>query len=121
MSVAIEKNTVVSLSYELADTDGVVLEKTDSPITYLHGGHHGIFPRVEEALEGKRAGDECSVRLEPEDAFGDYDAQLIRIEARNLQRSTFDPLRSTFDPLRSTFDPQRSTFDPQRSTFDLIR
>lgn len=84
MSVAIEKNTVVSLNFELADTDGVVLEKTDSPITYLHGGHHGIFPRVEEALEGKRAGDECSVRLEPEDAFGDYDAQLIRIEARNL-------------------------------------
>ena len=83
MSVAIEKNTVVSLSYELADTDGVVLEKTDSPITYLHGGHHGIFPRVEEALEGKRAGDECSVRLEPEDAFGDYDEERLFVEPRS--------------------------------------
>lgn len=84
MSVAINKDTVVSLSYELRDAEGEVLEKADQPLTYLHGGYHGIFPRVEAALEGKAVGHECAIDLEPEDAFGEYDSDLIRVEARNL-------------------------------------
>ena len=79
----ITKNTVVSLSYELFDTDGKLIEKTDGPIDYLHGGYQGIFPLVEEALAGKAAGEFCRVRLEPDDAFGDYDAQLVHLEPRN--------------------------------------
>jgi FKBP-type peptidyl-prolyl cis-trans isomerase SlyD len=79
----IEKNTVVSLNYELSDTDGKTIEKTDSPIEYLHGGYDGIFPLVEQALAGKSAGETCRVRLEPDDAFGDYDAGLVHIEPRN--------------------------------------
>ena len=47
---------------------------------YLHGGHSGIFPKVEEALNFKQVGDSISVTLEPEDAFGDYDAKLVRME-----------------------------------------
>ena len=42
----IEKDTVVSLSYELSDLTGQVMEKPDSPISYLHGGYDGIFPMV---------------------------------------------------------------------------
>lgn len=84
MSVTIGKNTVVSLSYELLDGQGGVIEKTDEPITYLHGGYHGIFPRVESELEGKAVGHECQLDLEPADAFGDFDAGLIRVEPRNL-------------------------------------
>ncbi len=78
----IAKNTVVSLTYELAEGSGDLIEKTDSPISYLHGGHHGIFPAVEAALEGKKAGDQCSVTLEPNDAFGEFDEDLIREEPR---------------------------------------
>ena len=73
----------MSLNYELHDTDGKLIEKTDGPIEYLHGGHDGIFPRVEQALSGKNVGDSCRVRLEPEDAFGDYDADLVHLEPRN--------------------------------------
>jgi FKBP-type peptidyl-prolyl cis-trans isomerase SlyD len=79
----IAKNTVVSLTYELFDTDGKLIEKTDGPIEYLHGGYQGIFPLVEQALTGKAAGETCRVRLEPEAAFGDYDAQLVHLEPRN--------------------------------------
>ena len=79
----IAKNTVVSLTYELFDTDGKLIEKTDGPIDYLHGGYQGIFPLVEQALAGKAAGEICRVRLEPDDAFGDYDAQLVHLEPRN--------------------------------------
>jgi len=79
----IAKNTVVSLTYELFDTDGKLIEKTEGPIEYLHGGYQGIFPLVEQALTGKAAGETCRVRLEPEAAFGDYDAQLVHLEPRN--------------------------------------
>jgi FKBP-type peptidyl-prolyl cis-trans isomerase SlyD len=81
--VQVGKNTVVSLTYELLDTDGNSIEKTDSPIDYLHGGYDGIFPLVEKALAGKNAGDTCRVRLEPDDAFGEYDAGLVHLEPRS--------------------------------------
>jgi FKBP-type peptidyl-prolyl cis-trans isomerase SlyD len=81
--VQIGKDTVVGLSYELLDADGKVIEKTAEPFEYLHGGYRGIFPLVEKALAGKRIGDRCRVRLEPDDAFGEYDAELVHLEARN--------------------------------------
>jgi len=80
----IAKDTVVSLTYQLTGTDGKVIERTEEPISYLHGGYEGIFPLVEHALEGKEQGFSCEVRLEPDDAFGDYDAELVRVEARKL-------------------------------------
>jgi FKBP-type peptidyl-prolyl cis-trans isomerase SlyD len=79
----IEKNTVVSVSYELLDASGKLIEKTSAPVTYLHGGYEGIFPRVETALQGKSVGEKCEVRLAPEDAFGEYDAELVRVEPRD--------------------------------------
>lgn len=79
----IEKNTVVSLNYKLHDTSGKLIEQTSAPVTYLHGGYDGIFPRVESTLQGKSVGEQCEVRLEPVDAFGDYDAELVRTEPRD--------------------------------------
>lgn len=79
----VAKDTVVALSYELFDTDGNLIEKTDQPIEYLHGGYDGIFPLVERALDGKNIGDTCRVRLEPDDAFGEYDAELVHVEPRS--------------------------------------
>ena len=80
----IKKNSVVSLSYELSDADGTPIEKTDAPVSYLHGGHDGIFARVQQALEGKQAGFECRVQLTPEEAFGRYQPELVRTESRKL-------------------------------------
>lgn len=79
----VEKNTVVSLNYELTDASGKILEKTDIPISYLHGGYDGIFPLVEEALQEMEIGYSCSISMEPEDTFGEYDAELIRVEPRD--------------------------------------
>ena len=84
MSIQIGKDTVVSLSYELSDTSGKVIEKTKAPITYLHGGYDGIFPLVESALQGKRVGDNCKITLVPDDAFGEYDAKMVRSEPKSL-------------------------------------
>jgi FKBP-type peptidyl-prolyl cis-trans isomerase SlyD len=79
----VAKDTVVALSYELFDVDGNLIEKTDAPIEYLHGGYDGIFPVVEQALDGKSVGESCRVRLEPDDAFGEYDAELVHVEPRD--------------------------------------
>jgi len=80
----IAKDTVVSLRYELIDVNGgAVLEKSNDPISYVHGGYDGIFPTVEEALHGKNIGDTVSVKMEPDDAFGEYDHDLVRVESRD--------------------------------------
>jgi len=75
-------NTVVTMTYELKDADGVVLESSDQPVAYLHGGYDGTFPKIEEAVDGHDIGYETTIQLEPEDAFGDYDPELLKIEAR---------------------------------------
>lgn len=80
----IAKDTVVSLQYVLTDATGALLEKTEQPVTYLHGGYDGIFPLVEERLQGKDVGERCVVDMEPDDAFGEYDHDLVRVEPRSL-------------------------------------
>lgn len=78
----IGKDTVVSLTYELTEQGGELLESTDHPISYLHGGYDGIFPMVESALDGKSAGHTCSVTMAPSHAFGEFDDDLVREEPR---------------------------------------
>lgn len=73
-------NTVVTLTFQLYDDAGTLLEETDEPIAYLHGGQSGMLPKLEEALTMKKAGDEVTVKVEPADAFGDYDPELVKIE-----------------------------------------
>ena len=74
-------NTVVTLTFELFDADGVLLEASQEPISYLHGGHSGMLPKVEEALSMKKPGDAVSVDVEPADGFGDYDPELVKLES----------------------------------------
>ena len=79
----ISANTVVSLDVTLSDIWGNLIEQSQEPVQYLHGGHGDIFPVVEAALEGKQEKDSIEVRLEPEDAFGDYDEELLRMQPRS--------------------------------------
>ena len=76
----ISANSVVTISFKLFDAANQLLEESPEPIVYLHGTHSGIFPKIEETLNGKSVGDAISVTLEPVDAFGEYDAKMIRLE-----------------------------------------
>ena len=78
----IVKNTVVSLAYKLSDAQGNLIEESDEPMVYLHGGYDGTFPKIEEALDGQEAGYQTQLQLEPQDAFGEYDPDLVKVEAR---------------------------------------
>ncbi len=74
----IDDDTLVSIDVEMYDAQGNLLEKSDEPLTYLHG-HGDIFSRIEEELSGKEAGADVSVHIEPEEAFGDYDPELVTL------------------------------------------
>ena len=69
--------------YKLSDAQGNLIEESDEPMVYLHGGYDGTFPKIEEQLDGHEPGYEAQVQLEPQDAFGDYDPELVKIEPRD--------------------------------------
>lgn len=75
------KNRVISLDVELFDIWGNLIEHPPEPVQYLHGEYGDIFPVVEAALDGKSAKDRVDLRLEPEDAYGDYNADLLHVES----------------------------------------
>lgn len=79
----IVQDTVVSLDVQLSDVHGNLIQRTAEAVQYLHGGYEGIFPAVEAALQGKIPGESVEVRLEPEDAFGNYDAELVQLAERS--------------------------------------
>jgi FKBP-type peptidyl-prolyl cis-trans isomerase SlyD len=70
---------VVSLRVEMRDAQGVVLSQP-SDLTYLHGGYGELLEALERALEGTQPGETIRVQIEPEHAFGEYDADLVRVE-----------------------------------------
>lgn len=80
----IVKNSVVTIHYRMFDTEGKLLDETEEPIAYLHGGYDNILPLVEEALHGKSVGDSVEVVMAPEDAFGEYEAELVRVEEKSV-------------------------------------
>lgn len=80
----IVKNTVVSLNYTVHDPDGNLVDDGANPLVYLHGGYDAIFPKLEEELHGKSVGDKLVVKLQPDDAFGEYDESLVMIEPADL-------------------------------------
>jgi FKBP-type peptidyl-prolyl cis-trans isomerase SlyD len=79
----IVKNSVVTARYTLSDAQDNLIEEGQEPMVYLHGGYDNIFPKIEEALEGKEVGFSTTIQLEPDDAFGEYDAELVKVEERN--------------------------------------
>jgi FKBP-type peptidyl-prolyl cis-trans isomerase SlyD len=70
---------VVKIDYTLTDPKGVVIDSSNGqePLAYLHGAH-GIIPGLEAALEGKEAGDAMQVIVQPEQAYGVRDVNLIQ-------------------------------------------
>ena len=77
----IANDMVVTLLCDMCDIDGMVLKQAER-VTYLHGGYDGVLPALEKILEGKELGDVVSLDLPPEDAEGEYNAALVRVEPR---------------------------------------
>ncbi|ASG04618.1 peptidylprolyl isomerase [Vibrio ordalii] len=83
----IEKNVVVSLAYQLVLEDGAVVDQStvDAPLDYLHG-HNNLITGLENELEGKVVGDKFTATIAPEEAYGEYNDELVqRVPAEVFQ------------------------------------
>ena len=81
----ISDKMAVSIHYTLTNNAG---EKLDSsigaePLAYLHGAGN-IIAGLEDALNGKTAGDKFNVTIEPENAYGEKQAEMIQIVPKSM-------------------------------------
>lgn len=79
----IEDKRAVSIHYTLTNEQGEKLDSSEGqdPLRYLHGASN-IIPGLENALVGKTAGDKVSVTVQPEDAYGEINPEMIQIVPR---------------------------------------
>lgn len=79
----IKQHCVVGLTWTLKDTLGEILDVLDEPVEFLVGGSD-LLAVIEEALQGHAPGARVDLHIEPEQGFGDFNDQLICLEARQL-------------------------------------
>ncbi len=79
----ITQQCVVALTWTLKDTLGEELDILDEPVEFLIGGND-LLPPIEEALQGHAQGAIVELQIEPEQAFGDFNDQLLFLEPRHL-------------------------------------
>jgi FKBP-type peptidyl-prolyl cis-trans isomerase SlyD len=79
----ISEQCVVGLTWTLKDTLGDVLDVLEEPVEFLVGGDD-LFDAIEAALLGHEPGARVQLQLEPEQAFGDFNDQLLFLEPRSL-------------------------------------
>lgn len=79
----ITSHCIVALTWVLSDTLGEELDVLDEPVEFLVGGKD-LLPAIEEALQGHEVGAMVQLQIEPEQAFGDFNEQLLFLEPRHL-------------------------------------
>lgn len=84
----IKDGSVVSICYRLTNTAGEELDRAEKsdPFFYLHGSGQ-IIPGLEAALVGSLVGAKKQVRIEPKDAYGEVDENLVT----DVPRDNFPP------------------------------
>ena len=75
----VQANCVVSIHYRLTDESGEELDSSagQDPLSYLHGTD-SLIPGLETALTGQAAGDKLQVTVQPADAYGDVNPELVQ-------------------------------------------
>ncbi|WP_322521906.1 peptidylprolyl isomerase [Guyparkeria halophila] len=81
----VQNDHVVSIDYTLKNDAGEVMDSSEQtgPLAYLHG-HQNIIPGLEKALDEKSVGDTLSVSIEPADAYGERNEEMIQTVPRSM-------------------------------------
>ncbi len=79
----VTQQCVVSLTWSLKDTLGDELDVLDEPVEFLVGGDD-LLTKIEAALQDQEVGARLDLHLEPEEAFGDFNDQLLFLAPRQL-------------------------------------
>ena len=83
---------VVVLDYTMGVEDGEIISSSDDDgeMAFIQGREH-VFPVIEKAIQGLRVGDEVELVLEPDDAYGEYDEDLLETVPLQMLDGDFDP------------------------------
>jgi FKBP-type peptidyl-prolyl cis-trans isomerase SlyD len=81
----IANNTAVSIHYILTNDAGEEIDSTSGgePLVYIHG-RGNIISGLEKALHDKKVGDKFSVRIEAEDAYGEFSDDMIQVVSKEM-------------------------------------
>ncbi len=76
----IADKTVVKIDYTVRNSDGVLIDTSEErePLAYLHG-FNNIIPGLEQSLTGKAEGDKFTVSVEPANAYGERNDELVKV------------------------------------------
>jgi FKBP-type peptidyl-prolyl cis-trans isomerase SlyD len=107
----IDKNTAVTIRYNVFDGAGRLLEQSKAPVAYLHGGYGNTFEAIEAALQGQEAGYKISLTLTPEQTFGERDESLVQ----SISKSEFPPGVKVGGQLRG------QTSDGREHVFNVVK
>jgi FKBP-type peptidyl-prolyl cis-trans isomerase SlyD len=77
----IKRGSLVMFTYQITDLQDQLLERTDIPMSYVHGSKQGLLEKVERSLEGRHEGEVVRVQLTPEEGFGLHDETLTFIDS----------------------------------------
>jgi FKBP-type peptidyl-prolyl cis-trans isomerase SlyD len=99
----IGKDSVVTMTYKVINAQGKILDQSQEPTAYLHGGYDNTLPKIEEALDGQEVGFTTQLSLSAVDAFGEFDAALLK----TIPKSEFPPGVKVGGQLRGRADDGR--------------
>jgi FKBP-type peptidyl-prolyl cis-trans isomerase SlyD len=87
----VARDMVVTIHYTLTNDSGAVLDSSagGEPLAYIHGSGN-IIVGLEEALEGKTAGDHVVVAIPAAKAYGEHDQALVQQVPRRAFQSGGD-------------------------------
>ncbi|MDD1612881.1 MAG: peptidylprolyl isomerase [Methylococcaceae bacterium] len=81
----VANNMAVSIHYTLTNDEGEVIDSSigSDALVYLHGKGN-IISGLEQALAGKEVGEEFTVRIPAEDAYGEFMPERVQVIPRSM-------------------------------------
>ncbi|MDQ1363935.1 MAG: FKBP-type peptidyl-prolyl cis-trans isomerase SlyD [Pseudomonadota bacterium] len=82
--MTIQAQKVITINYTLRDQAGTIIDQSqDGSFCYLHGANN-IIPGLENALSGRRQGEQFQITLQPSEAYGEYNPSLTQVVERKM-------------------------------------
>lgn len=85
--MAVKKGDIIKVEYEGTLDDGTIFDSTKlnggNPLKFEVGGGQ-LIKGFDDAVLGKEVGEEFSVKLQPSEAYGDYNNDMVRKMAKHL-------------------------------------
>ncbi len=83
------KNRIVTIEYRMVDQQGDLVDSTDdgTPLSFIQG-NQSVLPAIENAVDGREAGERLTFTLPPEKGYGSRD--LEKVTAIPREQFNFD-------------------------------